>query len=758
MGTSTLVAMHGATGASHLSPRPPGRECEQRPRRVSYRIPESGFIPRAPTRKGPTSPEELVSDIPTDRLIVGARNDDEDISDDQVQASQAQPRSSQAFGMDLSALRDRRQAGALRFHGHYAHARERQRREEHSPRYQKQIKSFVDADGRECHEDQWIRAGKTRVERVQQSSTAFGKKAQGAFNELSRLLHGLAGRPRTTGSGYGGPEGVDTLLSIAKLTPVSGVAASVGTARLAGMAVGADALREGDAGAAHAAFAAVNGLGVLAVGPLVLDAMDCADGAIAVASSRAQAKANLRHCEDARRFLMHLDQATPDEAQAYLLFESAAAKLIDPTREQRAQANAVMLEGAKGAIVQPVGTSLAVGIQMAGYAGAAIPAPAGAALAPFGFASGTLDILQGRQEQIRRIDQNATAQRRKLGMTRVLLETPKAHPQHALLRGVVHGLQIRQDRLVRQAEREEIFAGIRIFSGSTRIASTAAGLVGLGLVAGGVLTAATGGIVAAVAAVPAAFVGGAFVLRNYRRAKSEHKDKWLRRAVGALALATSRETWEAKLAGSHPDGRTLRAEFQEGEYLPEDGRFAGTREMAFDVRDNEYAALLALAWQVQDLVRDGNHDPESPFMKLLDVFGVDALQLLAICKVASAKPASAQLDFIQAQLATALGMKFPLVAGAQPKPHVSVFIGHFQDAWSEVAQGLDHEPGSSAFLSKLHDVLAARFLGEPATMQAFCQSIDAFLDKTRNMPSSPLARQLGQFSRWSAMRWTGAPA
>ncbi|MDR6534375.1 hypothetical protein [Variovorax soli] len=267
------------------------------------------------------------------------------------------------------------------------------------------------------------------------------------------------------------------------------------------------------------------------------------------------------------------------------------------------------------------------------------------------------------------------------------------------------------------------------------IGQTAAG----GLVIGGVLAAPLLGPVGAVTAVPGIIWAGASARRRHEHHRIEHKSKWRQRAVRALGFEVSRNELEQKLAGTHPDGSGLRAEFQEGEYLPQDQRFVGSRDMEFDARDNEYLGLHALALQVQDLVLGNGtgYNPESPCIQLLEAVGIDAVRLLAICKAASAKPADVQLDYIQSKIASSLGMKLRVEAGGvQALPHVSVFLRHFENARKAAfkrVDRIDEEWGQETL-----NALAERYPDPETALLAFDSTIGKFLEKTEGLPQADL--------------------
>jgi hypothetical protein len=405
---------------------------------------------------------------------------------------------------------------------------------------------------------------------------------------------------------------------------------------------------------------------------------------------------------------------------------AAGGKLFEPTLEDASVLDAAVNRVVRTGVVAPLLSVGGAAVEIANTAVSVTPM-ANVALAPIAVAGGVVKIIEGRHELLRRVDQKARAEGRKERM-KAVLKAFGDHPEHGkLLKGLVICLDEQQDRLIRQATREKKYARGRIFERGGTIGGALGTVAALGVLAGvGALTAATGGAAAVPLAGLAAGWGGAVAVRNGKRAGAEHTSKWRQRAIRALGFEMSREELEQKLAGTHPDGSDVEVHFQEGEYLPEEQRFAGRREMKFDARGNEYLGLHVLALQVQDIVKNHDYDRNSPYVGLLEVLGIDPIKLLAICKAASAKPANAQLDFIKSHLAPALGIKVRMEGGVQALPHVSVFLRHFESARSKAFAKV--ETITPEFGHVIRRELAAYYPDPIAGLEAFDKVVGTFLN------------------------------
>lgn len=665
---------------------------------------------------------------------------------------QPEARQAEAFGMDSNKLMAQKREGFKRFDGCYALAKKRHDAKLDNEHYEQRKKTFVDEQGRQWPEFELLRTKKTRTERFMDGQALRGKKAQAGLNQLGQRARELAGPlpfvgPREYGSNYLSNEGTEGLLSINKTLALDRALAAQSAIKMGNGSVTATGAELGNAEIAGVA-GPINdmlalGAPVLAVG----DAMASIDACLKLRTDRDKAKATLlRSFQDARRFWTYLEKATPQEAEAYLQFEAAAEKLFDETQEDRSTRAAAKDRAARLAVIQPPAVAATMGAEIANdvIGAAAVNPIAGAVLAPLAMVSGAIDVHEGTHERLRRLDQQQRAEQRKVAMNRVLESTAVDHPQHALMVGIVKSLSAHQDRLIKQAKREKGYGKARAGKGGAVIGASAAVVATAGLVIGGIVSVATLGVASALALLPPLGWGIAQAERNRRRVKDEHKSKWRQRAMRVLGFEMSREALQKKLAGTHPDstGR-LRVEFQEGEYLPKDQRFAGSRTMEFDAGENEYLPLHLLSLQVQDLVRDGRCDHNAPYVQLLKAVGIDAIQLLAICKAASAKPANAQLDFIQSQLAPALGIKLRVEAGVQALPHVSIFINHYWDAVGAVInrKGQDFVDSAEG-PAEIRRQLAERYPDQGAGMKAFDTVIGTFLEKTQHLPPTPHTKAL----------------
>ncbi|VTU23256.1 hypothetical protein [Variovorax sp. PBL-E5] len=646
------------------------------------------------------------------------------------------------FGLDPEKLQQQRALLQSDFDRKYDFARKHQTDRIGRKNYVEVQELVPSEEGQLQRETQWVRSEKTYAERFLEHNAETEKKIQTGFNRMKRVARSLTHSPRRTGSNYASDKPMDELLSLKKMQGVLGTLTTQTATRL-------------DFGIAGAAGAAVPGaanalplVGVVAGG---VDAVQAARAAVQLHSSDADIKAQLRHLNDAERFLRFLWAATPKEAKHYLQFDQAARQLLEPTKEERAARASLKDDILNRAVVLPPMTLASTGVQIAGMAvTTSATAAAGAALSPLGIASSAIDIHQGKQEQKYRREQIRLAKLRKAAMSAVVA-AHAGHPKHALLAGIVASLSAGQDRLLRDASAGKAFGKFREIRGAVSIPLTTGATVATGLVLGGVATALTGGIAGAVATVPILVLLGVLTNEVHRIARVEHKAKWRQRAAQVIALDTPRDVLEQMLAGTHPGGSTFRLEIREGDYLAEFQTFAGVRLIELDVLENEYVGLHALALQIHDLVTGEDRGDVSPFLDLLEALGMHSVMQLAVCKAASGEPSIAQRDFIQNHLArTCMGMTFRMAGPMQALPHVSVFLRHYGLAWMEVvedskllsasqmAEGLESEAlkelvHSDRFLAAVRSKLVARYVNPKEGLAAFMQRSREFLHKTWGM-------------------------
>lgn len=427
----------------------------------------------------------------------------------------------------------------------------------------------------------------------------------------------------------------------------------------------------------------------------------------------------------------------------YLAFRAAGDRLIAPTVEEQA-ADAIAIDlGLKGVLFNPASTSVALGAQIAGHVAPVSAAAVGMAAGPLGMLAGGADLHQARQEYLRRVAQTAAALQRKQVMEAVLNEF-KEHPGASVLSGAMASLDRQQDRLIWQAKREKGFAKIRAIRAGAAIGGGAFGTAFASAALAGLVAASAATPAAALLAVPPLAGGGAIAWRSLRRHRAEHTSKWRQRAAAAAVLGMSREALEQKL--SLPRGHAgaeVTVTLGEGEYLAKEDRFAGERTITFDVHENEYVGLHVFALQIQDLVRNRDGKAAAPWIETLRGLGVDTVQLLAICKVASAMPAHQRLDFIKSQIAPALGMKYRM-SGSQVVQHPSVFLKRFRNALVDAGIVKNAPPSPSSY-RRVREQLLAQFGDGEEAMAAFKASIGEFLRKTEKLPSSPLRSHLRAF-------------
>jgi hypothetical protein len=640
------------------------------------------------------------------------------------------------FGIDAQRLNADLVDGTTRFLGHYGHAKQDENAVKHRKHYKAVEVSYQRDDGSTDKEVRYVRTGMTRAQRFQRRSKKDGERFKRACNHLSDLFRKKTGRPRMTGSNYGSLKGSGPLIAPATLMPAEqmGLVASSGK-------LGAGATRSGVMTERPDLLPSVSGVSeaffFMGLPGAVVDGMEAVDLQVGVEGRRAQDKATVLRCrEDALRFRRHLGSATTQDAQAYLDFTEAAGRLYAPTEEERATDNVIRDTAIRNVGIQPVSTAFATAVQITGHVAQGLAAPLGVAAGPLGVIGGIGDVVQAKDEIERRVAQAETADQRLQVMERMSAQRSGA----SVFNGALSSLKRQQERLMRQADREIIFSKFR----------AARGVAG-GIVGGVAATAATGavlaGATAAVAfpplaplwAVPALVGGTALAVRSGYRHAAEHSSKEREDAARAAITRLSREELEALLSTPAGQPATVTVSLGKGEYLAAEDRFAGERTITFDVRENEYVGLHMFALHIQDLVRNGDADAAQPWIETLKGLGVDAVRLLAICKVASSKPASQRLDFIRSQIAPALGMKHRARA-----LHPSVVLGPFQNALLDAGIGKKAPPSPNRY-RRVRAELIKQFGDGEEGMALFKTVASEFLRKTGKLEPSPLRDHLGAF-------------
>lgn len=752
----TIVGSHTDTIAP-LSPRPAklgSAQCENWTKRrsikvadcavvhawVNAKVPQTGKAPLRNTAKlevrHDDAPAPPAGAIQADAMPKAAET-----------AEATNARQDETFGIDADRLNADLVAGTKRFLNHYDQAKQREQAVKHRKHYQLVEVSYVRDDGSIDKEERFVRTKKTRAQLIQERNKKDGESIKQGYNHFSNWLHEKTGKPRKTGTSYGSRKANGSLVAPATLMPAEQSGVAVGFGKLVTGAVRGEATSE-QPGLLPSLGAASDALALAGLPSVIADAIEGADGALTLSSTQAQAKANLLRCEDALRFRRFLGEATAAEAEAYLAFDTAGARLIDPTAEELA-ADAIAKDGAlRNVVLQPSSTFLAGGAQIAGHVTPVSAAAVGVAAGPLSMFAGAFDLHQARQEYLRRVAQAAIASERKQVMASVL-EKFKDRPDASVCCGAMASLDGQQDRLIRQAKREKGFAKIRGFRAGAGVAGGLVATVLAGVALGGLITVAALSPLAALLPVAALPAGAAIAWRNFRRHRAEHTSKWRQRAASAAVLGMTREELEQKLSLPAGDqAAEVTVTLGEGEYLADEDRFAGERTMTFNVRENEYVGLHIFALHIQDLVRGGDRKAAAaaaaePWIATLKGMGVDSVRLLAICKAASAKPADQQLDFIKSHLAPALGMKYRM-AGSRALPHPSAFLGPFRNAL--LGAGLDKNvPPSPRDYRDVRKELVAQFADGEEAMAAFKASTTEFLRKTEKLPSSPLRAHLQAF-------------
>ncbi|KWT64046.1 hypothetical protein [Variovorax sp. WDL1] len=681
-----------------------------------------------------------------------------------------------AFGIPSQKLDAAHNAIEPQFERFYQGAVNRELSKRDKSSYVEKTRTVKSADGSEWDEKVWERREEKPSVRLQAWQAEKGRKIQTGLNKVDRIMRETAGCPRKTGSNYATDKAKDDLLTSGKQTLNDKTVAGVAVASALNKGPATYAANE-DPGLAADLSPMTDGLAAATLAPALAEGIYGAAALLGLRSEQEKAKQALNLKNDARRFLKLQAEATPEEAENYLKFMAAGGKLFEPTLEDAATTRAAVDRVARTGVLSPLQGSGAAALEIANTMTSFTPW-ANAAFAPIAVAGGGVRIHEGRQELLRRVGQQVLAEGRKARMKAMLEEFKnhpefKAHPERRqLFEGVVKCLDAQQDRLIRQAAREKIYARGRIFDGGGAIGGALGGLAALGTLAGlGALTAATGGAAGLVPVLGAAAWGTAVAVRNGQRAGAEHTSKWRQRAVRVLGFEMSREELEHKVAGTHLDGSNVEVHIQEGDYLPEMQSFRGRREMKFDALENEYLGLHVLALQVQDIVKDHDCNRASPYVRLLEAFDIDAIKLLAICKAASAKPANTQLDFIKSHLAPALRLKLRTEGGVQAVPHVSVFLRHFEIARSKALGKV--ETITSKFGYHIRKELEAYYPDPIAGLAAFDKAVGAFLkaDATRPSETDMSARIfMGQLEdvvkagelddpirQLEQFRWPGAP-
>ena len=670
--------------------------------------------------------------------------------------NEASSRTNDTFGIDLDKLKEDRIRSTKQFLRHYAHAEDLKHRANFNrKRYRTVEVTFVRDDGGIDTEHRFVRIRKPLAERINDRNKKNARRVMRGYYHLSDWVRLTIGKPRKTGTQYGSKKGEGSLLDVTSM-PVDHLALQCGTGR---WAMGAASYGVSESGPLAALKGTGDALNLLAAPTAVSDAMGAADGVVQLCSTAAEAEATMLAChDDALRFRRNLDRSTAQEAKAHLAFKRAGVLLVDAMAETDAAADVAVDSAIRNLVLQPPATALSVGSQLAGYADAASPLT-GFVTGPINMVSGVLEIHQSYQAyDVAQAQKKQALQR---GQVIAELEEQLAKKKHALdergeflderdvlLEGGLNSVREQQARLAKESERDKKFELVRAAKGATSLTGGIAGTIMLGLVVGGVAASAALpplGAVLGAAGLAAAF---AMAVNGAHQKRLEHDYKWRERAAEVFILKHSREEIARLMATGEPVTVTI----EEGEYLPGQDRFAGGRTISVHVCHNEYVGLYLFASQLQDLVqhRCTEKDVEPWIDALTRMDGnrdrpirLDRLDVLAICKAASAEPAHRQLDYIESQIVGLLGLKRRL-GDSEALAHPSVFIDHFRDA-CRMAQLYGERPGSVAFHARVRDALASEYGDEERGMAAFRATMETFLLKTEKLPFSPLRSSLRAF-------------
>ncbi|MDR6854607.1 hypothetical protein [Variovorax guangxiensis] len=682
-------------------------------------------------------------------------------------------RETETFGIDANRLNADLVAGTKRFLNHYGHAKNREQAVKHRKHYHVVEVSYLRDDGSVDKEERLVRSEKTRAQRIEERGTKDGERVKRTYNYLSNWLHKKV--PRKTGGNYGSRKGAVPLVAPATTMPIEQLGVALASGRLVIGAVRSAVVNE-VVGPLPSLSAAGDALALAGISGVVADAMESADLVLNLVSTKAQAKANfLHHREDALRFRRLLGKATPAEAEAYLAFDTAAARLIGPSAEEQATEAVIRDIAIKGLGIQPVSSGVSLAAQVAGYTTPVSAAAVSVVSGPLAVIAGGVDLHQARKEYLRRGAQAVAAWDRKQVMASVLrefgaqelgkkeLEEQELGEQEfnkqasaGVLGGAMASLDGQQDRLIWQAKREKVFAKIRAARAGALVGGGVSGTVLAGVVIAGVVGASLVTPAGALLALPPLIGGAALAVRSVRQHRAEHTSKWRERAAAAAVQGMTRRELEDKLSKPAGDkAAQVMVSFEEGEYLAGKDRFAGKREITLDLRENEYVGLHIFALQIQDLVRDRDEKAAQPWIATLKGLGVDSVRLLAICKAASARSPSQQLDFIKSHLAPALGMNHRMT-GPKALQHPSVFLKPFQKALVETGVWQKALPTTSDY-RRVRQELVKQLGDEKEGMAAFKASISEFLRKTEKLPSSPLRSHLQTFLALDPSIASGTP-
>jgi hypothetical protein len=620
--------------------------------------------------------------------------------------------------------------------------------------YTSKLTPYADAKGSEQVDHGVQRTAPKVSDRVQKAQVEVGKELYTGLNKVGNVLREKTRHPRTKGSSYLTDTPNNEALTPARQLTNDYFAAGVAGARALNLVPSNIAALEGPSLAYQVAPAA-DVLSTTAVVSQMTDAVFAAGACLKLISEKEQAKADLNFKDAASRFVDYASgitaDCTPEDAAGFVKLLNAGGKLFKPTLEDEStdKAARARLMRSAGSVVP---NAVAAGIEIANTFA---PVPlANVPLAPFTIALSAVEVEEAKQEFLRRVGQEAQAESCKSRMQAVLHTTPAHHRDYELVEGLVDCFALQQDRSIAQAQSEQKFALTRAGKAGAIGGGTIAGAAAVGAMVGlGVLTAVSGGAAAAVPVAAAAVGGVATAVRNHRRAHVEHKEKWEQRMANVVGLETPREDLESKLSGTAENTR-LRSEQEEGDYMPEEDRFAGRhRVMDLEARKNPYVALRVLALQVQDIVQGRKqYDENSPIVQLVHAIGIDPLLLLAIRKAAEPMKPDRQLDFIQSQLALKLHMKFRVGAGGtQTPPHVSVFLRHFRTALSAVRDAYSRGDVASPDLhADIWKALVALYPEPKSGMQAFESAIGVFMEKTKDLPATDFRNLLKEFAEYAA--------
>ncbi|WP_232076925.1 hypothetical protein [Variovorax sp. PBL-E5] len=633
--------------------------------------------------------------------------------------------------------------------GHsYLYAARREGDKEQTGHFEEQDQAYTTESGKLSQEKYLTRSEVTRSQSLAKSETRMAHRLQRAQVAVTAPMHKFF--PRTAGARYGRAEPVDDLLVPEKTVANDYAGGQLGATERtipSVPGVGGDSLA---------------GLGMQFVGNLTnpMEGALASSGLVKLKNTRDAAINDLlRHYRNALRFYWHLDRATDEEAESFLKFVDACQRLV-PLELDGLGMRAVRIGNWTAeavsrytAVKAYAGAPISVGSTatvIATLATSINSLPVGDVFSiPLGVAVGAFDAFQGHKELVQQRDKNAVARVRQDNLAAIMRMS-------SMLGGAAKSLHAHQDRLIRQAKREGGIAIARIGKGIAHSPLAVAGGTAamLALLAGGSLV-TVGGIYFGLGLLGMTFMGVG-LYRNQKRVWAEHNRKWRQRAAQAFICQIPPHVLESWMGMKNPV--PFEVSFEEGEYLPAELRFKGEHATVIDVQQNEYIGLHVMATRVRDCLvyPQGRSPVQDELINLLLCLGISELEQEAICRVARTKKKDAQIDFIQARLAPAFGIKFVAPAGRASVIHPSIFLNAFKSALKLCWREGDDLPAVLHREKAEADALVEKLNGENASVESSSQESgteQAVWEDLRKGMGKEVSAALDQITGSSASRY-----